>query len=162
MLVTILSDASHCSETGCGGWGAYIISKRKRLYAAGSLKTKCQTSHDAEFMAVINAIYVAMTYGVAEHGDELLIQCDNIRVVNHMGGYPTKAVPSQLERDCISKLHEMKANNNFSIRIRHIKAHNGVEEPRYYVHNKIDKMARKYMRGLRDNGPGAKRTVFEV
>ena len=146
MIVSVFSDASFCSQTGAGGWGGWAKSDRGQVERGGSLVEKVWDANQAEFLAAINAIHMALVSGVAQRLDRILIQSDS-QYVGHILNSPTKfadyrPVPIQKGLD---HLFRLKANYMIYVEYRHVKGHMGTSTPRNAVNTRCDALARQGM-----------------
>lgn len=142
MLVTIMTDASHCPDSKVGGYGYWIVSERGRLKGGAEFKSTVKTVNHAEAMAIVNGMYCALMAGLVQDGDAILVQTDSMTAISvlsgDIGGY-----------DKI--LAEWKRLTNGVLRIvfRHVKAHSGVRDARSHANRYCDEVARKSMRRAR-------------
>ena len=147
MLVTVFSDASWCPHKHVGGWGAWVKSQRLTCTKGGELKDRPSSSGEAEIMAIGNAVYVALHSGAARPGDELLIQTDCQHAIRVLEG---QAKPKTAgEADVYLILVKWRAQFYLSMRYRHVKAHTNGDQPRLWVNNECDRLARHHMRNAR-------------
>jgi ribonuclease HI len=116
MRVTIIADASHCSDTGASGYGYWIASERGKHGGGGSVRTKVSGSIAAEMIAIVNAIDVAVKRELLQKGDH------------------AKEI-----------FFELKRGAGFTFSFRHVKGHTSNTEARFVTNNLCDKRARKAM-----------------
>lgn len=170
MLVTIFSDASICTKTGCAGWASWAKCDRGTARGDGPLKRLTLDSAVAEAMAVVNGMAVAWRERLIEPGDVLLAQTDNDAVMSVLTGTARRMVSARArERRTVSHRQlkrEAKRRNieiaeisaiysrylermQVSLIWRHCKGHRGLEDKRAAVNNYCDQRARERMREAR-------------
>jgi ribonuclease HI len=146
MRVTIITDASYCSATKCGGWAVWAASERGTIKSAGGMKLLVENSSVAELMAIGNGLAFAVIEGVVQPGDEVLIQGDNqsaLRAVRK----PHKARGQMAE--VVEKIVDLRDRRQLKLVTKHVRAHSGRETRRTWVHDWCDREARKAMRQSR-------------
>lgn len=145
MWVTIMCDASYCQHTGASGWGSYVISDRGRIIGGGCFHKRPDTSTQAETRAIVNAVWLAFFQGVAEAGDELLIQADCIPSMRDL------EAALAVDVDICTLTEEQKLfrcltyENNVKVLFRHVRAHTGRKDRRSVTNHMCDRRARDYM-----------------
>lgn len=83
--VSIFADASFCQQTGSAGWGGWMVGGGLRAQTAGGpLRERCLTSHEAEALALANALHVAKARGYLRHGMLVMLQSDCAPVLSHL------------------------------------------------------------------------------
>ena len=86
MLVTLMTDASHCQQTGAAGFGFWCVSNRGKLAGGKPLNGKIKDSYEAEAKGVANSLVIGFRSGIIQQGDTVIIQLDNIAVVFGING----------------------------------------------------------------------------
>lgn len=151
MLVTLITDASVHSDTKSGGWAAWGKSERGQCEGSGPIKSRFTSSATAELFAIVNGVHLLFARGIARPGDRILAQVDNImtkHMVDAMRSRPRFADHAQ-HNEALTTLAELLGDNRATIETRHIKAHVGTDEPRHWVHDRCDRLARRAARQLR-------------
>lgn len=143
MWVTIMCDASYCHQTGAAGWGSYVVSDRGKIIGGGCFHKRPETPTQAETRAIVNAVWSAFFQGIAEVGDELLIQVDCI---------PAMHLLEVAIRDNVGPLSEEQKlfrclilDNRVKVIFRHVRAHTGRKDRRSITNHMCDQRAREYM-----------------
>lgn len=146
MLVTIFTDASHCPETKSAGYGYWIISDRGHLKGGAEFKSTVKNIHQAESMAVVNALYGAILAGIAQKGDTILVQSDSTPALNILEYLCKKEEYVEIIKEWSRLTREMD-----KVIYRHVKAHSGAKDARSYANRYCDNVARVSMRRMREN-----------
>jgi len=137
---TIMADASHCSQTGAGGYAFWIASHRGKRGGQGTLN-RVSTSTLAEMQAVCNALYTARECSLVLPGDEVLIQTDCVSAIH---GFDGRRDLSKEESECRDAY--LKLNNYVYVELRHVKGHSYRTEAKFRSNNACDERARREMR----------------
>lgn len=151
MLVTIISDASHCPHTLAGGYGCWIASNRGSKEFGGPLND-AQDSAEIEAKAACNALHFAITSGLVKRKDVILIQVDALAALEMFSG---RRKPRHKEKEILEWLTDIAARNDLTLRYRHVKGHTSTQDSRSRAQQKCDDLARQYMlqeRGKRRSG----------
>jgi ribonuclease HI len=146
--VTIVSDASHCPRTNAAGYGFWAVSSRGRHAGGGSFKTPLTGSDAAEVMAVVNALHVTLSLGIAEKGDHVLVQTDCLYAIHVFTGVVLKIRNAEVKR-----AREVFANlvlaHALKMDFRHVRGHTDVQDRRSLAQRHADKRAKKAMKDAR-------------
>lgn len=162
-FATVITDASHCPNSGAAGWAGRVIIDGQRFTFSGPLKGKFGTSTEAEIAAMVNTLHVAYRKEVLVAGTCLLLQIDNERarrIIGHIGNNANYNAANLSERELIirEKLREIwQEFNPPRITIKHVKAHKKFHERQAnnHVHEVMDRLAKKGMREARETLGGA-------
>ena len=146
MIVTLMTDASHCPKTDCAGFGFWLASNRGRLCGGKPINSFCGGSYLAEFKGVANSLHLCIKAGMIASGDKVIVQLDNTSVVNPINKKQAKRGEAARVLDFILKLVK---KNHIKIECRHVKAHTNRVESRYYANNYCDVTAKRNMRMAR-------------
>lgn len=147
MLVTIMTDASHCQQTKAGGYGFWIASGRGKMPGGGSFKDNPRSSTAAEMMAVGNSLYMGIKNRLVQKGDTVLIQTDCLAVIQAFEG--NREVTHEQELDVYKLVKTLQERLGLAINFRHVKGHSHDKNPRYVANNHCDKRAKAGMREAR-------------
>lgn len=146
MKVTIIADASHCHETGVGGFAFWVACRRGKRGSDGAFKVRPNSSTTAEAMALCNALHFAIRTGLVLEGDVVLLQSDCEQALRLFEGVrPPKNEHERKVKDLFLKLLAGKVTTEF----RHVRGHSKEEGSRYVVNNICDRKARAHMRKAR-------------
>lgn len=123
MNVTIYTDASIKQRRGA--WATVIIRDGcQPVEFSGSLRGRFRSSTATEICAVANALHKAHQAGLVEHGDAVMVHCDNEGAVGRIntGGTNTWKTDRLLieARHAIAKLAK---RHGFTVKSRHVKGH---------------------------------------
>ncbi|MDP9155328.1 MAG: hypothetical protein M3O74_13870 [Pseudomonadota bacterium] len=147
MLVSVFADASYDHETRAGGFGCWSKSERGRHSGGGPFKSLARNSGIAEMMACLNAVHLAFVHKVAFPGDSILVQSDcTSAIIAFEGGRPLSP-DEKLIVDGLNTLLQVKGS---TVRWKHVKAHTRGDQPRLWVNNHCDALAKQGMREARE------------
>ncbi len=143
--MTINTDASFDPKYGVGGWAFFIRFEDLIIQKGGPFKKDPLDSHDAEMMAVGNALAQLLKYKNLKQTKRLTINMDCMTAMNRIRNRETergKAV-HQLWIELIEKLQSTKN------RFWHIKSHTKKSDRRSKDNEWCDREAKKHMREAR-------------
>lgn len=141
VLVTIISDASHCPDTLAGGYGCWIASNRGSKEFGGPLND-AMDSAEIEAKAACNALHYAITNGLVKRRDVILIQVDALAALEMFNG---RRKPRLRELEILEWINNIAARNDLTLRYRHVKGHTNNRDARSRAQQKCDDLARQYM-----------------
>ncbi len=144
MRVTIIADASHCGQTGAGGYGYWIASERGKQGGGGQIKDPVDGSGAAEMIALINALHIALKTGLVVQGDHVLLQTDCQSAIGAFQGQ--RFTLTKDEKRAKSTFFDLKRVHGFTFSFRHVKGHTSRPEARYVTNNLCDARAKAGMR----------------
>jgi ribonuclease HI len=147
MLVTVIADASYDHGTRAGGFGYWAVSQRKRQSGGGPFKSLSRNNNVAEMMALMNGVHMAFVHGVAFPGDAILAQTDCTAAILAFEG---KRVLMNDEKILVEGLQTLLKLKGATIRFKHVKGHTNGAEPRLWVNNACDAVAKRGMHAARD------------
>ena len=149
MLVTIISDASHCSRTKCGGYGFWAVSARGRHGGSGSFKKTMRGSWSAESMAIVNAVFISLRLGIAAVGDRVLIQTDSQLSIDLFTGITKRRISDPDVRAAKDELAKLATANSITFEFRHVRGHTTVGDQRSKAQRHADERAKAGLRKAR-------------
>lgn len=141
MLVTIITDASHCDQTKAAGYGVWVASGRGSKAFDGPIK-QAHDSLAAECMAVCNGLYHAITNNLVLKGDTILFQTD---CMGAMQLFTSTRVPRGCEKEILQYFLDTTHGNGIGFRFKHVKGHSDVRDSRSSAQRKCDESAKKHM-----------------
>jgi ribonuclease HI len=147
MWVTIIADASYCPDTQAAGYGFWIASDRGKRGGHGGIKERVVNSIAAEMMALVNGLYMACRYGLADQGDTVLLQTDCQAAIDAFTH--KRARITHEETDLVSYLETLAKDLQLTVMFKHVKGHTSGGTPRLFINNKCDELARDAMRKMR-------------
>lgn len=106
------------------------------------------TNNCAEMMALTIGLYTAIRDKLVQEGDVVLLQTDCMAAIDAFEG-KRKSIPPQ-ERTVQEYLQELVTSAQIRVQFRHVKGHTSGTEPRYFINNQCDRLAKRAMRKLRD------------
>lgn len=144
MLVTLMTDASHCHQTNAAGFGFWCVSNRGKLMGGKPLAGKVKDSYEAEAKGVANSLVIAFRSGIIQQGDKVIIQLDNISVVSGINKSHKK--PRNDVKIVLRFIFDFCIENNISIEARHVKGHSKNKDNRSMANKHCDKRAKEQMK----------------
>jgi ribonuclease HI len=149
MLVTILTDASWCPDTGAAGYGYWIASGRGKRPGGNTMRRASNPTH-AEMMAIANGLTLAVKAGLVERGDDVLVQTDSTDAIACLRGERMRYESFTLElAEVRSYVVAFALEHELRIEYRHVKGHSDRPKARYKANNHCDERAKKFMRRAR-------------
>jgi ribonuclease HI len=146
MLVSVFADASFDPETRAGGFGYWSKSLRGQHSGGGPFKSLARNSGIAEMMACLNALHMTFVHLIAWPGDTILIQTDCTAAI---AAFERKRILQEDERIIVDGLVALLQIKNATVRWKHVKGHTNGEQPRLWVNNQCDHLAKMGMREAR-------------
>jgi ribonuclease HI len=142
--VTIIADASYCSQSGAAGYGYWTACERGKRGGGGEITAKVDSSGAAEMMAIVNAIHISVTGELVVQGDHVLLQTDCQAAIDAFLGNRNRLTNS--EKAAKQAFFDLKRRVSFTFSFRHVKGHTSRPEARYVTNNLCDKRAKAGMR----------------
>lgn len=140
--VTINTDASFNHQHKIGGFAFYIRFGNVRIRYAAAFKNPVASAHEAEVLAIGNALHTLLkrtdlvrVYWLVVNSDCKLAM-EDILQGKTPAGKKVKAIWTKVRKQLRITKHAF----------RHVKAHNGTPDARSYVNDWCDRQARKQMR----------------
>lgn len=147
MLITINTDASFYNEYKLGSYALWITADIGRLRKVGVFKDSVNSSHEAEFKAIINALYILVKNEITPI-TRVIINTDSLTTINLINAEPQKQAKSKWGKELIQtykkfiKKHGLKDKIEF----RHVVSHLHKNTARNWVNDWLDKEAKKILR----------------
>lgn len=151
MLVSLFADASFHNQFKAAGWGAWVRSERGRAYNGGAWGHWVSSSAIAEFLAICEGYLLGRRTEILMPGDTVLIQTDCSGIIpwfNHGSIDPPRYVKSKHFQltpasRMLDEINYEIRTKNIHLQIKHVKGHQSNSEPRNYVNNLCDRLAKK-------------------
>lgn len=148
MQVIIFVDASFCLDTRVCAFGYYIACDRGRKQGGRNLNVRPHFPHEAETLAIANALYQAIKYNLVYKHDHVTIRTDcNRSILAYQDQIKNLSWSEERAIDYFRKVCE---ENDLTYNLKHIKAHSGTDTPEKYAHNKCDQYAKVHMNKARE------------
>lgn len=141
MRVTIISDASHCPVLNVGSYGFWAVSQRGSHGGGGVLKGKLTDSLECEAKAIVNAMHCALYLGIAENGDEVLVQTDCLNAIQYLDRQLKKLRRKDVIQ-VVKSFEALKAEHSLKVEFRHVKGHSRVMDQRSKAQRMSDRRSR--------------------
>lgn len=148
MLITLITDASYCPNTGAAGYGYWVVCARGRHVGSGAMKNAVANNNSAEMMAIANALYQSYNHGLVLSGDHVLIQTDCQAAILGFEGKRKNITEEEL--GVAAYLVKLKSTIGITLGFRHVKGHTRGKTPRTWVNNNCDALAGKAMAQARE------------
>lgn len=147
--ITINTDASYDSDTDLGAFAFHIVSDNFCFKKTGIFKAEITGSVAAEMMAIANALAFLSKQPNLPIAKFIVINCDCLpaiaKIRDNSGKYKYLSSIIRKQLFILAKLTSGKKHSP-SVKIRHVKAHNGKKDARSWVNNWCDKEAKKLLR----------------
>lgn len=161
-MITVITDASWCPETKCAGWAAWVVCDGQRLQNSGGVMPQVASSGDAEFIALVHGLNLALQSFRPQKRTKILLQSDSLDALRHFENrikqQSTLAPIAQWwVRQAQIRLDQLSDSTveRMLYETRHVKGHsNSKQGARFYVNNWADEEAKKQMRRVRDRVRG--------
>lgn len=151
MLATINTDASF--SDGYGGFAFWIVCDEGKIQKAGKIKSKINSSTEAETMCIANAIHT-LKHSRFKEIKRIFVNTDSQGSIQFLSGkHRPKAgtmmfnvveeARFNMMEFCL-KIGKSIRDVNTVFEFRWVKAHNGKKDARSYVNSWCDKEAKKY------------------
>jgi len=144
MRVTIIADASHCTQSGAAGYGWWTACERGKRGGGGEVKEKVDSSSAAEMIAIVNAVHISVKGELVQEGDHILLQTDCQGAIDAF--MSTRNRLTKDEKRAKSAFFDLKRKVGFTFTFKHVKGHTSRPEARYVTNNLCDARAKKGMR----------------
>lgn len=149
--VMVIVDASHCTETGVGGWAFYIeVDGRRLKMKSGPFKRYMPTNSAAEIAAIANAIVYMELSGILDVYKAVEVKTDCQSALSRLADQPMK--PCTIAGAAHSVIRDVVDRKTLEVKYTHIQGHQKFYERTREgaIHNRCDRAARSAMRTLRD------------
>lgn len=144
MRITIIADASHCTQTGAAGYGFWIASERGKRPGGGPVKEKVDSSSAAEMIAIVNALYYSAKDQLVKKGDHVLFQTDCESAI--LAFQNKREQLTKDEKRAKDAFFSLKRLHGITFSFRHVKGHTTRPEARFVTNNLCDSRAKQGMR----------------
>lgn len=144
MRVTVIADASHCSQTGAAGYGWWTACERGKRGGGGQVQRKVDSSSAAEMIALVNALHLSVKGELIQAGDHVLFQTDCQAAIDAF--MSTRNRLTKDEKAAKQAFFDLKREHSITFSFRHVKGHTNNPEARYVTNNLCDKRAKSAMR----------------
>jgi ribonuclease HI len=166
-MATIITDASHCHQTGAGGWGAWIkVNGVTGQTYSRPLKDKVRTSAEAELGALLGGLHSGVTSGLVKDGATVILQSDcqealSVVLAKAPGASHSPAAgstvmvrparhPSRSLRNSpyLTMILEIVEAHRLKLIVRHVRGHQDQDtaDGRGKVNHVVDRLAHDAMR----------------
>jgi ribonuclease HI len=140
--ITIIADASFCSETKAAGYGAWIAGSLGRRAFEGPLNAP-RDNNVAETMAIVNALWHGFKTGLIKAKSDILIQSDSETAIAILKG--DKVASNQQYRDAVAYVHRLVSCFSLTLRYKHVPGHTKGADSRTRAQNHCDIAAKRQM-----------------
>lgn len=140
--LTIIADASFCSDTKAAGYGVWLAGSHGRDAFEGPLK-KPHDNNVAETMAITNALWHGLKSGLLKSNTNVLIQSDSETAIKVLTG--EKAPSNQQYRDAVAYVQQLATRYALTLRYKHVPGHTKGADNRTRAQNHCDSAAKRQM-----------------
>lgn len=150
-MITLIADASFCSETRAGGYAFQIYGRGESKFVAKCFPKLCKTSTQAELFAVIHAFNYGVKNNLIKINDLLKIRTDCDQVLRYLTS-SKYLESSNIVNDAIRQFNQNVSRYKLEVQFQHICGHNPIKATyEDCVQTKCDRASRKRMRQQRKN-----------
>lgn len=150
-MITLIADASFCSETRAGGYAFQIYGRGESKFVAKCFPKLCKTSTQAELFAVIHAFNYGVKNNLIKINDLLKIRTDCDQVLRYLTS-SKYLESSNIVNDAIRQFNQTVSRYKLEVQFQHICGHNPIKATyEDCVQTKCDRASRKRMRQQRKN-----------
>lgn len=150
MLITLFTDASHCTMTHIAAYAAWAKADGRTVRRAGVLKERVPDASVAEAQAIVNGLCFALAALSPPPDSKIIAQTDCLAAIAALTGTLRKQ-KSVARYALIRTTYETRiASTGIAVEFRHVSAHKGVVTPRNAVNTWCDTECRRLMRLARD------------
>lgn len=144
MIVTVNTDASF--REGSAGYAFWIVCNLGRIQKGGKLRGVIRSPHDAETMAIANALHT-LVHAKFDGIRKVIVNTDCLPAI-------ASIKKTDNEKRKVKVLAALKVkqyilvlkSKGISVEFRHVKAHNGAPDARSRVNEWCDRTAKHYMK----------------
>lgn len=148
-MITLIADASFCSETRAGGYAFQIHGHSGCKFVAKPFPRFCKTSTEAELFAVINAFNYGIRNNLIKLNNVLKIRTDCDQVIRYLTS-SKYLESSSIVNDAIRNFNQTIAKYKLEVQFQHIVGHSRLcLTYEAHVHVKCDRASRRCMRQQR-------------
>lgn len=140
--ITIIADASYCSETKAAGYGAWVAGSNGKKGFEGPLN-RPRDNNVAETMAIANALWHGVNSGLLKPGSNVLIQSDSETAIKVLEGI--KPPKCQQYKDALNYVRGLAGRYGLTLRYKHVPGHTRGADSRTRAQNHCDVAAKRQM-----------------
>lgn len=148
MLITLITDASHCPDTKACGYGVWVAGQRGKREFSGMFAKPLDNSLLCEMAAIVNGLYHGLKAGLICKGDTILVQTDCTSAIQGFLG--SRKISHIEEREILEVYSKLLVSCELFIRFKHVKAHTGKQDKRSISNEVCDKKAKAWMKRMRN------------
>lgn len=140
MLVTITTDASFYDKHKVGAYAFWIASDGGKIRKAGVFKGEINSSHEAEFKCIINAVHALVKSNIKP--TKIIINTDSMTVIRRVKSKHQFNIGNV---SLMEKYRDMvKMLGVDTVIFKHVKGHSNGKTPRQWVNNWCDSQAKHH------------------
>lgn len=148
MWVTIIADASFCSETNVAGYAYWIACERGKVGGEGSIDRDVGTNIVAEMAALLWGLYEGRKQNLIHKGDSVLLQTDCQPAIDAFED--NRANYHEQELELVGWFKEFVVKHELTCKFKHVKGHTTHTEARFATNRICDRRAKQKMRAARN------------
>lgn len=139
--VTAFCDASFRHDTKAAAWACWVKGPLGTFNKAYPFKTPPAHATEAEKYAAINTLAIIKKMYAGYKEVTIVLQVDCLDAKFMMEGKPTKGKPETRNLHEVARKHVATLPKGWTLKLKHVKAHNGTSDVRSYVNTLIDRQA---------------------
>ena len=153
MLITLFTDASHCTKTHVAAYAAWAKADGRKVRRAGVLKDRVPDSSLAEAQALVNGLCFALAALKPTAASKIIAQTDCLTAIEALTGRLRKRKAVERFATVTAAYQARVLSTGIIVEFRHVRGHKGVATPRNAVNTWCDSECRKLMRLARRGLP---------
>lgn len=151
MLITMFTDASHCSMTNIGAYAVWAKCDGVTLRKSGVMREPVPNSVHAETMAVVNGLFLAVKEFKPPRGSKIITQTDCQATIGILTVGKLRTQKSQKAYAYLRKAYStLIGENGLNIDFRYVSGHKGTITKRNAVNTWCDKECYFQMKKARE------------
>lgn len=149
MLITLFTDASHCSRTKIAAYAAWAKVDGRTLRRSGVLKQPAANSTLAETMALVNGIHLVIAELRPPPSSRIIAQTDCLTAIEALTGGFSNPKTIRQYAEIVAAYRRRVDAADVLVDFRHVGGHKGTVTPRNAVNTWCDNECRRLMRSAR-------------
>lgn len=163
-IVTVNTDAGFYPNDKKGAYAYYIRTDGVKLTGSGLFKKECRSPQEAEYAALINALFIVLHSQKITEIKKIIINRDNIHVISKRKGHTFQTLLHRIIKDIFIKKYA-DANKSPQLftkfyEFRHVKAHTKGKDAKYWVNNWCDNQCTMQLKKWKQEQKNMKHELF--
>ena len=149
MLITMFTDASHCSKTKIAAYAIWAKVNGGTIRHSSLFRAPLPDSTMAETMALVNGIHVVIAKLSPPPRSRILAQTDCLSAIALLAGPIRRGRTREKYAEIVQRYETAVAAGELSVEFRHVGGHEGFRSPRNSVNTWCDRECRALLRRAR-------------